>query len=847
MTPTRKTRGVTAPGVQDGAQTVPDQGFRDFTDFRVFRVSKATNSGKGRTSNLQHFIGNIRSNKNSRRIQSIRDLEGDEDAQKALKSRTLPAITPCGTFTPTRAIKNLAEHNQLIVLDLDHLDDLSHAESLRDELSELPSIVCAFVSPRGKGVKLLMAIEAPKDVKDPNTKWWGRKHRDFWVSAVAAVPEQYRGLVDESGKDVSRLTFESWDPTAYVAPATKQIIPVTLSTMARIPTKYEGSPGKASDPASEHRIDLDALNDIDPPQSYGQWLGWLPTLKALSFSIAEAEEWSAKGEKYRSGEVAERWEALPTDSLDSARNKLRGHAHNLGWREHGIRGAGSAKNMKIKLNVGDDPHDEAETISDRILKNNASAPRLFAVNTTIVKRLGPHMLTFDKVDALLTMCQHFKFGRDTQHGFQGKYPPQQLVEAVERMLVGELPPLRGVKRSPFVWEGELIEFQGYHPPSGQFCDMPDGIDRSLTVEESLAIIDEFFGQFPYDSEHDRQNAIAKILGIPLKAYGTEPIFVVDKPDSQTGASKLCTSITAIFDGKRPAMMTPAKGYGSADENDKRLVAALRDHPSALLIDNISSRFESDLLAAGLTGEFITGRVLGGSLLLSVPVKSISICATGNNLQVGKDLINRSLHVRLNARRPDPELRSGFRYRLPYDILANPQNRLRILSAVCSIVLYWLDAGAPTNGKGVVGDFVDFQEQVSGLMASIGLEYNATKGANLRSRDTETTSEADFITDWWVRVGDGKRNSDDLRTIALKHIRLGGKDDDGNNVSLGRWLGHRVGKYWTIEADDDNPEPQQVELIKHKKNARLDPHFRIWQLQAVSAALPGMIDDPVTRW
>ena len=59
------------------------------------------------------------------------------------------------------------------------------------------------------------------------------------------------------------------------------------------------------------------------------------TLKQLWFSVEKAEAWSSRGTTYKPGETTAKWDSLPepTDSEDTARDKLRGTAYKMGWRQ----------------------------------------------------------------------------------------------------------------------------------------------------------------------------------------------------------------------------------------------------------------------------------------------------------------------------------------------------------------------------------------------------------------------------------------------------------------------------------------------------------------------------------
>ena len=213
----------------------------------------------------------------------------------------------------------------MIPLDWDHVED---PEGLRTTLAAIPTTLAAFVSTSGDGVKVFVAIEGPPAD--------AAQHAVVWAK-VAEVYAAAAGLeVDASGKDVTRLCFTSYDPACYIAEHV-ELFAWTMPVEATSDAAHDGNtpavPARTAPgaPATEHERDADALRFIPPPDDYNAWLGWLGTLKALSFSVAEVDEWSATGNKHSVGEVEQRWNGLPVDAEVDARNKLRGHAYKLGW------------------------------------------------------------------------------------------------------------------------------------------------------------------------------------------------------------------------------------------------------------------------------------------------------------------------------------------------------------------------------------------------------------------------------------------------------------------------------------------------------------------------------------
>lgn len=132
-------------------------------------------------------LNRIKTGASKERINSVRG--GD------LNSKTkLPAILFSGVFS-SRSDAALLEHNGLIVLDFDNVD----ADGSKSVVGTDPYVYACWVSPSGKGLKILSKITNPE------------KHRDHF-RALAAYFEKHYGLrADETGINESRACFESYD------------------------------------------------------------------------------------------------------------------------------------------------------------------------------------------------------------------------------------------------------------------------------------------------------------------------------------------------------------------------------------------------------------------------------------------------------------------------------------------------------------------------------------------------------------------------------------------------------------------------------------------------------------
>jgi len=131
-------------------------------------------------------------------INQIR-TEKDKDLQDKLKMR-LPSILFCGRFSQRKA-ECFLEHSGLICLDIDGVSN-KDMDRISGILKDEPHTFGAFISPRGNGFKVIVQI-APDQ----------QNHQGLFT----ALEKHYNKLlvdytIDTSGKDISRVCYESFDP-----------------------------------------------------------------------------------------------------------------------------------------------------------------------------------------------------------------------------------------------------------------------------------------------------------------------------------------------------------------------------------------------------------------------------------------------------------------------------------------------------------------------------------------------------------------------------------------------------------------------------------------------------------
>lgn len=127
----------------------------------------------------------------------ILEVRNALDKNKANKLKAnLPSVCFSGVFGPDRTDDQLKQHSGFLVLDFDDVEDI---RSKQEELINHKFTYACWISPSGKGLKVLVKIAD------------GSKHREHFQALQEIFPE-----IDKSGINISRVCYESYDPDIYI-------------------------------------------------------------------------------------------------------------------------------------------------------------------------------------------------------------------------------------------------------------------------------------------------------------------------------------------------------------------------------------------------------------------------------------------------------------------------------------------------------------------------------------------------------------------------------------------------------------------------------------------------------
>lgn len=166
---------------------------------RAARVThfNSVKSAPGADVRIEDVFNDIKIGRFKDQIEEVRQISSKRDDLK----KKLPAFTVSATCVGARREENITGYTGLIQLDYDKVD---YPEELKGIAVKLKTTLGAFISPSGKGLKIIVPVNTTKD--------------DHY-SAFNAVRDYYDSTLgvssDESVKDLLRLCFFSYDSDLY--------------------------------------------------------------------------------------------------------------------------------------------------------------------------------------------------------------------------------------------------------------------------------------------------------------------------------------------------------------------------------------------------------------------------------------------------------------------------------------------------------------------------------------------------------------------------------------------------------------------------------------------------------
>ena len=223
-----------------------------------------------------------------------------EEAKKAVEHRKkqLPGVIWSGTFRDrVQPVKDkLIQHSGLFCADID-VDALAGKDrnEVRAKLRASPHVLACFSSPTGHGLKVIVRVRAD-----------ALRHEGNFLAVQQHVLKLTGVQIDESGKDLGRLCFVSYDPDAYLNLNAQEITP-----LPRLVVKTLAAPPSAEQRSKPSKAEIREMLAVIPKRP--KYHDWYPIAAAVGDALPEEEaveilkEWSPEekpgeySKKLRSG------------------------------------------------------------------------------------------------------------------------------------------------------------------------------------------------------------------------------------------------------------------------------------------------------------------------------------------------------------------------------------------------------------------------------------------------------------------------------------------------------------------------------------------------------------------
>lgn len=361
-----------------------------------------------------------------------------------------------------------------------------------------------------------------------------------------------------------------------------------------------------------------------------------------------------------------------------------------------------------------------------------------------------------------------------------------------------------ISHAPFVRDdGSIVTESGYDEQTRTML-IPDPVFEGIEVpgvpsaEQITAareyLLNEWLGDFPFDSDTDRANVMALLITPAIRGMVPKvPLAVIDGLQMGVGKNLLADSILTVYTGQAAE---PMNWVPEADELRKQITAAFRTGAEFFVFDEAHT-VEGAPLAQALTASTWQDRILGVSTMANFP-NVITWMSLGNNVQVRGDLTRRVYRIALRPKYANPQDRQASTFRHPgqsgLDLGSwTRKHRRELMTAILTLVRAWFAKGQPRPKRGVsFGSFEVWERITGGIVETAGLTGFLD---NLKV----WRSESDFDTQYWTghlgwlraQFGDQSFRTAQVREKALSDpaaYLAPPKLDDATDKGYGKALG-----------------------------------------------------------
>jgi hypothetical protein len=350
----------------------------------------------------------------------------------------------------------------------------------------------------------------------------------------------------------------------------------------------------------------------------------------------------------------------------------------------------------------------------------------------------------------LSSCARFRKWSDKKDDYVPCLPPETVVNAVLQSInFSSVPVITGIVSSPILRaDGTIATKPGYDSGTGMYLDIEGEFPPLMQPKDAIALLDDVLVDFPFASPAHESGWFAALVTLLSRSAfsGSAPFFLVDANISRVGKGLLTDALMMIFEGRKA---TRYSAPNDQDELRKAITSVALGGSPYMLFDNIKGKFGGATLENAMTAGRWFDRVLGLNRNADLPLNIVWL-GTSNNAALTKDMIGRTLHIRLETDHENPAVRTDFKYD---DLLGHiKDHRLPLAMAALSLPAGYVNAGRPDMQLPGWGGFDDWSKLVRNSLVWAGLADPGETRDGLAAEADEETLQLRQLMDAWAELG-----------------------------------------------------------------------------------------------
>jgi len=447
----------------------------------------------------------------------------------------------------------------------------------------------------------------------------------------------------------------------------------------------------------------------------------------------------------------------------------------------------------------------------------------------------------DKHLLQVVICNCFTFFRNNSDGVQFDCkPPLGLCSNIVALKGRGMPPLASVADYPVLGPKReiLTTSNAYDPRMAVYFADQKKLNLKVYTDPHEAyrfLRYDWLGEFDFKEEGDFWRCISYMLSLlsrktMCKDAGGNPFYIFVAQLSSSGKTALAKALYAAVVGRR--LPISPSDFGDETEFKKNLFAIFLSSTPAVLFDNVARghKVRSSNLEAATSSDEFEDRVLGVSRRASASALTV-LAASGNNIEAGGDMPNRTLTIRLSPTTQTPQLRRFDKELHGWTL----DHREEILGALQCFVKLSRKREDEPNGRfpvwnNVVGAPIIAAAKINGYKGDVFAEWQEqAEGEGTKDAEIDAVCEA------LLKFGDEWRRTSDLKSMipdeldalfGTGKVNYDGEENMGVSEMTPASVGNRLKVFSDYVTDrfkfvaEKRPDPNTRKKVKMYKVLKL---------------------------